>query len=142
MEASNRGGDDGSCEADDAESFSNKKTERKRMREKERRQEEKRAFEELSQLVAEFAPGHQGGQGHEHAGIDASDLTRIDLISKSCDIIQRLHAENTAMRRSTYSGNKDVSHSLSSWILFAIGPGALSCHTQRQLSPHNRRLWC
>lgn len=105
------------------------RSERKRHREKKRRSDVNKGFEDLTTLLWEIDPSiraeaddrAQKGQskGHYSGVVEDATLSRVDLISRTVQLLRRLHVENErnkaiigAISRSGVLGpNFDVTHS-------------------------------
>jgi len=93
---------------DEADTESNKRSERKRRREKQRRSDLSNAFDELAAFIVQVEPG---GIGEDDAdkkgkkrkssdgGEDSAGITRLDLIGRALRIMKRLYRENEERKR-------------------------------------------
>jgi hypothetical protein len=83
-----------------------KKSERKRQREKQRRTDLSNAFDELTTVLSTIEPDESGkkrrkksiGEGGDGDG-DAAGMTRLDLVTRTIDMLKKLYADNKDLRQ-------------------------------------------
>lgn len=86
-----------------------KKSERKRQRERQRRSDIANAFEELSSLLSQIDPDESENASSKRkrrksgepveSDVDASGMTRLDLIGRTAEVLRKLQRENDELRR-------------------------------------------
>lgn len=91
-----------------------KKSERKRQRERQRRSDLANAFEELSSLLSQIDPDESEnapnnrrkrrksgsiGETVDTADVDATGMTRLDLIGRTAEVLRNLQRENAELKQ-------------------------------------------
>lgn len=110
-------GDD--LDGDDGDGGERIKSERKRKRERQRRSDLANAFDELAMILSQIEPDESGSMASrqkrekkpvgESIDLEAGNIsgsTRLDLISKSVDVLRKLHRENTELKRINERGGE------------------------------------
>ena len=97
-------------ETDDFGIDDTKKSERKRQRERQRRSDIASAFEELSSLLSQIDPEESDANANNkrrrrkpgepaEADVDGSGMTRLDLISRTAEVLRKLQRENAELKQ-------------------------------------------
>jgi hypothetical protein len=97
---------------DDIDEFGiddSKKSERKRQRERQRRSDIANAFEDLSSLLSQIDPDDSESAPNRRrrrkpgdpveSDVDASGMTRLDLIGRTAEVLRKLQRENFELRQ-------------------------------------------